>query len=321
MPAHPRHARTRNSHRSVLLVLLDGVGIGRRDASVNPFFAAPLPFLTDALDGTLPSLRTPRILTGTAVAVPLNATLGVPGLPQSGTGQAALYCGVNAARHIGKHFGPYLYSTLKPVVAERNLFRRLLRAGVPAEQLALANAFPRRFFEYMEGAPTRMVAGMYAALTAGIPFRDIRALEAGEAVSTDLTAARWKDIGHPEAPVLAPGDAGRQLARIAAAHRFTLFEYFQTDKAGHERSLSHAAAILATVDDFLRGVFEESDRERLLVLVTSDHGNIEDISTKSHTRHPVPLFAFGPAASAFAFSIRSICDISSAVEAFLREDG
>ena len=36
-------------------------------------------------------------------SVPLDACLGVPGLPQSATGQATLFCGRNAAAFMGRH--------------------------------------------------------------------------------------------------------------------------------------------------------------------------------------------------------------------------
>ena len=127
--------RERSTARRVLLVFLDGVGIGARDSRRNPFFAGPLPFLRSVFDGFIPSLRHARYENRHAACVPINATMGVEGLPQSGTGQTALYTGVNAARMIGQHFGPYVYSTLKPVVAAQNVFQRLREAGFAAMSL------------------------------------------------------------------------------------------------------------------------------------------------------------------------------------------
>jgi hypothetical protein len=101
------------------MIFLDGVGIGKKNSSVNPFFSASLPTLQKLLEGNIPYLRSKKFNSnGTAVSS-LNATLGVEGLPQSGTGQTALFCGVNAPQIIGKHFGPYPYSTLKKVVSKK----------------------------------------------------------------------------------------------------------------------------------------------------------------------------------------------------------
>ncbi|MBL0173957.1 MAG: hypothetical protein IPP94_01625 [Ignavibacteria bacterium] len=303
--------------RRALLIFLDGLGIGRAKRDVNPLFDARLPFLRDALGGALPSLSRRRIDTPYAQCLPANATLGVAGLPQSGTGQSTLYTGINTARIIRQHFGPYLYSTLKPVVTEHSLFAQALRAGIRRRDIALANAFPQRFFDYLAGPQKRMVAGMYAAMQSRILFRDVRHLQAGTAVSADITAARWKDIGHPEAPVVAPYEAGRTLAAVTARHRLTLFEYFATDKAGHERSMPMARRVLEDIDAFLRGVIEHSDPASTLVLVTSDHGNLEDLSTKSHTRNPVPVFLFGAGRREVHYRIHSLADITPAILSYL----
>ncbi|MBI5647241.1 MAG: peptidase [Ignavibacteriae bacterium] len=297
----------------VLLIFLDGVGIGAADALRNPFAAGRLPFVESLLGARFPTLRRRHIEAPDVSLVPANATLRVAGLPQSGTGQTSLYTGTNAARLIGQHFGPYVYSTLKPVLAERNIFAQALAAGLTRDDIALANAFPQRFFDYLAGPSRRMAAGMYAARASGIPFRDIRHLKAGTAVSADITAARWPFIGHPDAPVISAREAGRQLAGIAGAHRLTLFEYFLTDKAGHERSMDYASQILHDVDELLRGLYERIHLSSTLVIVTSDHGNLEDLSTKSHTRNPVPVLLFGRGHARAAARIRALTDVAGVI--------
>jgi hypothetical protein len=161
-----------------------------------------------------------------------------------------------------------------------------------------------------------MVAGMYAALESGVLFRDITHLREGTAVSTDITAERWKEIGHPDAPVVTPHDAGMLLARIAGEHDFTLYEYFATDKAGHERSMSHAVQVLDLLDDFLRGLCAYLPPD-VLLLITSDHGNMEELSTKSHTRNPVPLLAYGALQGFPLDNVSAITDIVPAIVQYL----
>jgi hypothetical protein len=269
------------------------------------------PFLTDLLGGELPSLRQRTVESPDALCIPLDPNLGVAGLPQSGTGQATLYSGINAARIIGQHFGPYLYSTLKPVVEAHSIFARLKNSG-QLHPVAFANAFPRRFFDYLKGPRRRIVAGLHAALTAGVPFRGIENLLNGTAVSADITAEHWRHLDHPDAPVITPYEAGAVLARIADAHAFTLFEYFLTDKAGHERDRIKARQVLGEVDELLRGVFENVDRDRTLVIVTSDHGNMEEIGIKTHTRHPVPAILFG---NRKGFDVQGLFSLSHLVPA------
>jgi 2,3-bisphosphoglycerate-independent phosphoglycerate mutase len=305
-----------DSKRRVLLIFVDGIGIGVKDAARNPCFAAHPRFLLDLLAGQLPSSRNRTIESPDALCIPADANLGVAGLPQSGTGQATLYTGINCPRIIKQHFGPYLYSTLKPVVDENNIFETLQKEDPPFS-VAFANAFPQRFFDYLQGPRRRMVAGMYAALVSGVPFRGIQHLKRGEGISTDMTAERWDKIGHPDAPVITPYLAGRTLASIAAQYDFTLYEYFQTDKAGHKRDMEYAIKTIRNVDALLRGVYEHTDLEHTLVILTSDHGNIEDLSIKTHTRNPVPVLMFGNRIGFDHRSILSIAHIVPAIRSFL----
>jgi 2,3-bisphosphoglycerate-independent phosphoglycerate mutase len=302
--------------RAVLLVFLDGLGIGTKDPRRNPLFDVRPPFLTDLLGSALPSLRNRTIQSPHACCIPLDPNLGVPGLPQSGTGQATLYTGINTAQLIGRHFGPYLYSTLKPVVETHNIFASLRENG-NTTPVALANAFPQRFFDYLEGPRRRMVAGMYAAMTSGVRFRNIDDLRNGTAISTDITAERWAAIGHPDAPVSTPYEAGRTLAHIADTHAFTLFEYFLTDRAGHAQDKVLARRVLTHIDDMLRGVHEHIDHTRVLVIVTSDHGNLEEINIKPHTRHPVPAIFFGNRRGFETQGLLSLSHLMPAIRTFL----
>jgi 2,3-bisphosphoglycerate-independent phosphoglycerate mutase len=299
------------SEVKVLFIFLDGIGIGKRD-SYNPFFAKKYPFLHQLLDGSIPTLSSPSIRNLNVSLVPCDATMGIDGLPQSGTGQAALYTGINTAAIVGRHFGPYLYSTIKPVIETFGLFPRLQRLGM-LDQTALANAFPQRFFDYLKGSRRRMVAGMYMASKSNVEFRDIDCLKRAEAVSTDITAERWRDIGHPDAPVVSPYVAGQNLARISTQHRFTMFEYFRTDKPGHDMDMEEAIQVIGEVDEFLHGVFEAIQGSKLMVVIASDHGNLEDLSTKSHTRNPIPLISFGNGHDEFTSGMRSILDLTPAL--------
>lgn len=273
----------------VLFLFCDGVGAGDSDPAVNPFRAAELPNLR-FLCGGLPPFQAPPAGTTASTLLHLDAALGVAGLPQSGTGQTALFTGVNAARLIGKHFGPYPYSSLRPLLRTQALLPRLVRAG---RRCAFANAFPDRFFRYIRDHPARMTATTMSALGAELPLAGEAELAAGKAISADLTAEGWKALGHPEAPVVTLGEAGRRLAEITAAHEFTLFEYWHTDRAGHTQDMAEAVRVLERFDAMLGGVLEHVDPAECLLVLTSDHGNVEDLSVKTHTLRPVPLLLHG----------------------------
>jgi bisphosphoglycerate-independent phosphoglycerate mutase (AlkP superfamily) len=51
------------------------------------------------------------------------------------------------------------------------------------------------------------------------------------------------------------------------------------------------------------------DPARTLLVVCSDHGNLEDLSVKTHTRNAVPLVANGAGAGMLA-GARSIQDVT-----------
>jgi hypothetical protein len=309
----------------LLMIFLDGVGIGRRDPTVNPFFAAKLPALRSILAGELPSLGRSRIRASQSTLLPLNATLGVSGLPQSGTGQTALFTGENGARIIGKHFGPYPYSTLRPLIVERNIFRRLLHQG---KQPIFANAYPRRFFEYVERHPTRLTVTTYSCLQSGVRLLGGDDLAAGRGISADITGVGWLTLGYPTMPVIAPEAAGRRLVRLLDNYDFVLFEYWRTDKAGHSRQMAEAVHVLDQLDGLLEGVLEAIDPRRQLLFITSDHGNVEDLATRSHTRHPVPGVMYGHRQGELADRLQGIrargpclCDVTPALLSMLTEDG
>ena len=298
----------------VLMLFLDGVGIGVKDPSVNPLFSARMPALRSLFGGELPSLGRRRIRSGAGFVLPLDATLGVPGLPQSGTGQTSLFTGANGAVLAGKHFGPHPYSSLKPVIAERNIFRRLRDEG---KSSLFANAFPQRFFDYLDSHRSRMSVTTLSAATSGLALLCAEDLARGMAVSADITNAGWRELGYPDIPVIPPAEAGERLSRLSREHDFVLFEYWKTDYAGHAMEPREAVNVLETFDAMLRGVIDSLDTGETLLLVTSDHGNIEDLTTKTHTRNPVPLILYGAGAESFAGRFEPGADLTSVTPSLL----
>ncbi len=264
----------------LLLLFLDGVGIGEADPGVNPFFQARLPVLRGLFPGGLPSLDRPRGSGPGARHFPVDATLGVEGLPQSGTGQVALLTGVNAPRVLGRHFGPWPPVRLRPLLEERNLFRRAMDSGA---RVIFANAYP-------EGYPAsrdrrRVAAPAWAADAAGLLTRDHRALARREAVASEIVNDGWRRVlGLTGVPRISPREAGETLARLTAQADLTFFAHYATDLAGHRGGMAGSVEALERVDAFLGGVLDGLPGDGELLLV-SDHGNVEDVRG-GHTRNP-----------------------------------
>lgn len=293
--------------RQLLMVFLDGVGIGEEDADVNPFARAVLPTLQQLLGGRLPWLRRPVLRASDAVAVPLDATLDVAGTPQSGTGQAALLTGANAPRLYGGHFGPWTPVRLRPLVEETSLLRRARDGG---RVVAFANAYPS---DWPGPGGSRRVAGPpLAARGAGVLDRHEEALRAGRAVASEIVNDGWRRyFGNDAAPVVTEEDAGRSLAGIAAGADLTLYAHYATDTAGHRGGMAGAVAALERVDRFLAGVLDALPPSCTLLL-TSDHGNVEDVRT-GHTRNPAMGVAAGEGARDLTEDLHTIADVPAAV--------
>ena len=298
---------------SVLMIFFDGWGLGADDASSNPFLAVPMPTLRDLFGGAMPVRGNGRLTFSRATLVPTDATLGVPGLPQSATGQTTIFTGVNAPQAIGEHLGPYPNAALRKILAHENIFQRLIAADC---RVTFANAYPPIFFERLARNSARRSATSYAAFAAGVRYRDIDDLREGRAVSGFVTNDRWVAMG-ADVPHITARQAGRNLARLASEHDFTLFEYFLTDVAGHKAKPDFTAFVLAEVDELLAGVLDEMNLAQSLVVTTSDHGNLEDTTAKGHTLNPVPTLLVGAGREQIAARIYSLADITPAIVEFL----
>lgn len=250
----------------------------------------------------------PRVEETYHVFIPVDANLGVEGLPQSGTGQAALFSGINCPEIAGRHYGPFPHSTSKPVLAEHNIFVQLRDRGISEKELTFANAYPERFFVHA-WERKRWTVTTLCCRQAGMRLRTAQDLLDGEAIAAGITNDRWQAKLDPSVPDVSEAQAAKRLHDLSQISALTLFEYYLTDKYGHEQDFELAHSVLKIVDAFLGELIEVMDVKNDLLVICSDHGNIEDLSTKSHTLYPVPLVAYGAGASAFA-DATSILDVT-----------
>lgn len=293
----------------VLMIFLDGVGIGERDYDNNPFFKYGFKTFTEIF-GAIPYLKNQRIEKDNKFLFPVDARLEVKGLPQSGTGQTAIYCGVNAAKIIGKHFGPYAYSTLIPVIEAKNIFRTFIDKGKTA---FFVNAYPKVFFEYIESGKSRLSVTSLSAKLSGLKFNTVTRVRKGKALTAEITNERWnKKLGY-NLPVIKPQTAARRLLKIASENHFTLYEYFLTDHLGHGRYDWDFEKTMKTLDEFLFTVLNEMDEGKITLIICSDHGNFEDISVKTHTMNPSLSITSGKFAKELSQEIKNITQIKPAI--------
>ena len=293
----------------LLFIFLDGVGLGVDDPDINPFARVEMPFLQSLLGGKKLLANSAPYVGERATLLPLDAALGVNGLPQSATGQAVLLTGINIPQKIGEHYGPKPNPAVAKYLLNGNLFSQVIKTGKTA---ALLNAYPPRYFDAVDSGKRLYSAIPLAVTTAGLSLFDKDDYYAGRALSADFTGYGWRGmLGFPDAPVYEPHAAGDKLAELANQYDFSFFEYWASDYAGHKQDMNWAIEQFKTFDDVLRGLLDQWDDQHGLILITSDHGNMEDLSTRRHTDAKVPglLIGSSEARAAFASELNDLMGI------------
>jgi hypothetical protein len=307
------------------LVFVDGLGWGGEDPRVNPcrsyggrFFDLPAQETGGAGDRT-----EPQEFAGGWVR-PIDATLGVEGVPQSATGQTSLLTGQSAQGRLGKHLTGFPNEPLREMLLDGSILRRVKRAG---RRSAFLNAYRPLFFQLPRETQLRLSATTIANLAAENRFFGLADVVRRRAIYQEFTNRELQEKGF-EVPTFSPAEAGEVLAEQGLRHDFTLFEYFQTDRAGHSQDRCRVEAELTKLEEFLASLLDRlgldggggsatSVGPEPLVILTSDHGNLEDLSTRRHTRNPVPLMAWGTGARRLVGQVENIAGVVPAVLSLL----
>jgi hypothetical protein len=311
--ARPVGASTTGLAR-VLFLFLDGVGLGPDDPQVNPFAAANLPNFSELLNGR-------RLVAGSAPwdgdrasLRAVDALLGVDGSPQSATGQAALLTGRNVPALVGEHYGPKPNQAVAGIVRADNLFKQVVRRGGSA---ALLNGYPPRYFQSIESGHRLYSSIPLAATAAGLELKSVEDMQAGRAMAADFTGAGWAaQPGFPAAPIYSPEQAGHQLAVLAQQYDLAWFDYWVSDLVGHRGELADAVALLENLDGVIGGLARAWGDRGDLIVISSDHGNLEDLARRGHTRNPVPALLIGRQEERLAFAAH-LQDLTSFAPAIL----
>lgn len=306
---------------SVLFIFIDGLGIGKRDesnplASLSNEIAAPLAVFQD---------EQPEIIND-GVLIRTDATLGIEGRPQSASGQTTILTGVNIPQTLGYHKQGFPNAAMREIIAEHSIFLQLEDLGI--SRCVFANAYTPQFFE---SEPRWKSATTCAVEASNVRFKTLEDLRQNNALFHDFTnsilrgersellpEAVKKIMRNFDVEPQTPETAGEILANITAKHSFTLYEYFITDKIGHLQSYNLANEIVPQLAAFIRGVIANVDLSETTVFITSDHGNIEDLSVKTHTLNQVPTIVWGKHKNIFVENVKSLADITPTIVKVLR---
>lgn len=236
--------------------------------------------------------------------------------------------------------------TLKDMVRASNLFRRfnnpcLANAIFPVHLAFLGTsfvqellpAFDRKGIEtalHLDGQPVRLKGPgkygfaelftlgeinqnifVYAAQEAKVPLLTWDDVRAGDALTGTLThelEARfnWESLGAPPLPLRSPEEAATILATMANRQDFTFYKYQLADLVSHTGKVELARGVFDIIETFIYAVLREVDPAEAIVIVTSDHGHLEQVAfTKGHPKSRVPTWYFGPGAESQACRMRS----------------
>ena len=222
--------------------------------------------------------------------VSVDATLGIEGLPQSATGQTALLTGVNCAQILGYHKQGFPNKELRDILREKSILKKVTELERKA---AFINAFRPRFFKHRtEEIISKLSVTTVANWAAGLSFFTLKDVIERRSLYQDFTNIDLIARGF-NMPIFTPHEAGEILASEAQQYDFCLYEYFKTDHAGHSQNMNRATEEIAKLEEFIKSLLSHIDLDRCTLIVTSDHGNIEDLSVRSHTKNRVPVMVWG----------------------------
>lgn len=285
----------------ILYIFIDGIGFGSRRTDENPFsrFASSYLASLGGHDAELPDWQIQE----------LDAHQGFPGLPQSATGQTSLWTGINGSKVMGHHKTGFPGPSLVKVIEKHSIVKVFREHGYKA---GLANAYSERYIDRLKKYPRFKSASTHVQLAAGLPLHTLEDLKKGEALYMDITHEAMHSL-HPELkarfPIQSPALAAQKLLGILRKHDLLLYEYFLSDKAGHKMDWEMSRWIIRTLEDFLDALVKNMDPTTELLVLSSDHGNLEDLTSKTHTHNPVPLFAYGKGAGELCQNAKTLVDV------------
>lgn len=283
----------------VIYLFVDGLGL-REPAADNPVNSEVCPTLWRLIERH---------------SKPIDACLGIDGPPQSATGQATMFTGVNCPKAMGRHCEGFPGPALRKIVEEDNIFLQLTKSG---KKIRFADAY---LIDSVDELVARRFKSVTTVMALTVPESVATAddLLADNALMQDLTRETIQDR-YPNIPIIPPQRAAEHLFYIALKNDFTLYEFFQSDVAGHSMDYTRACAVLRVYDRFLAALTRYAEAAGITIILTSDHGNIESMNERGHTLNPVPFIAVGPKEEEIRNKVNSLADVTPTILAAFKQE-
>lgn len=277
----------------VIFIFIDGVGIGNKNNQTNPIYATKSLVLAKLIEET---------------RFKADAVLGIDGLPQSATGQTSIFTGVNAPAAVNRHLSGQPTASLREIIYRVNMFSELKNMGF---KVASANVYRDEYLIKMldmTDRRSRPSVTSVMGMAAGIKFKTVADFIDDKGIYHDMTGEVLKESGY-SVNTISPEKAAQNLYKLSRDNDFTLFEHFITDIAGHIANMNDAVCVIERLDSFLAELTRLMNFEEDVLIITSDHGNIEDVTVQTHTMNKVPVIILGKKADAVNRQINSLVDI------------
>jgi 2,3-bisphosphoglycerate-independent phosphoglycerate mutase len=307
--------------KKLIFIFLDGVGIGKPESN-NPFFRANAEFL--------PLYKTGCILPDGNPIKAIDACMEVQGMPMSATGQTSLFSGMNIPAYVNEHRNSYPDIELRKIIKKKNLFSMLRKNRLNPSFL---NAFPYaselfspyhisiedngdfRFSDEFRAQVRRTLSVTTCMMITNYmrPFgkKDILQKRALFHDFTNITLNQ-KGVG-PPIPQFSPEDAAEIIYNASRNYDFILYEYFLTDLYGHGFEMIDCIELIQQLNLLIKHLISLLDPKSDTLLITSDHGNLEDASTQLHTYNPALLLTSGYHSKELRDNIQNLADVTPAI--------
>jgi hypothetical protein len=193
-------------------------------------------------------------------------------------------------------FGNSYVQNLVPHFSREAIEGKLAFDGKP---ISLKGAGKNGFAELFTLAEINQNIFVYAALQAGVRIRTWADVRRGEALTSSMThelESQFDTAFFDQQPLQArtPEDAAAILVRLSAEHDFTFYKYQIPDLVSHTGRIESARDVFTIIEQFVESVLLGIDPATTSVIVTSDHGHLEQLgSSRGHPKSKVPTWYFG----------------------------
>lgn len=292
--------------KRILFIFVDGIGLGDDNPEINPFVVAKLPILNALTNGKKWIRGIGRQISERAVFIPTDPRLGVAGRPQSGSSQAVILTGKNVPEILGRHYGPKPDKTTRNLLEEDNFFKRVIQRG---KRAALLDGYPQKLLADIARGYKLPSSIQYAAIHSGQNLFTQDDVLAERALTAEYTGYAWRDyLKLDNTPIFSPQEAGRKMVELARNYDFAFHSHWMTDYVGHRGPFEHGVDLLEILDGVLEGILDIWNDDEGLVVLTSDHGNMEHIGDRKHTENDVPTLIIGAGKEIFAEGLTTLMD-------------